>query len=593
MVDIALLLSKVPYFANLSSDELEKYANSSKVTKLACGETLIQEGELDDRIYIVLDGRLRASSTKIRKGEVVMGEIGKGEVVGETAPLMQVPRVASVKAIRDSLLLEINAEDLLYLIKKDDDTLRIFAKNLLQRSQTSFAYKHETLSLLLFPLHPQLDLKDFVRSLVKELVLFSKAIVVSPKDFEGKIDLSNEDQLAFELIDLETANPLVIYLSSGEWDLWTRVVARRCDRTLLVGAAGQDPGLGQAEKQLWDELTSSNHTRVELTLLHPADTRQPRNTKKWFEHRKIERHFHLAKGKREHFQKLARFLTGNAIGFALSGGGFKAAMQVGVLQALEEAGIPLDILGGSSGGAFASAIFALETDPKEIPELIMQGLAQFRKAGKLTPPMVSLFTGKYLTNGLRHFLGDVAIEDLWKSYFCTSLNLVDGSIKAHQRGPLWEAVRASSSVMALFPPVIREGECLVDGGFVNPCPTDILHQMGVGKIVAISAFESGGVKLDAAFPPETNGWRILMKKINPFDRRKFRPSLASNVVQSMMFASEHLLQETFAHSKIDLLIEPDLSQYSSQDRSSVKTFYEIGYNHVRERATEWKEILLP
>ena len=589
MLNIAQLLGTVPYFAKVAPEDLEEYAKTAKVRHVECGETVIREGEVDDRIFIVMDGRLRASSTRVRKGEMVVGEIGRGEVLGETAALVRVPRGATVTALRHSILLEITADDLIGLVRKDSETLMVYSKNLLQRSRPDFAYQQNSNSLLLFPLHPGIDLSAFARSLAGAVRHHSPVHLATPDQFE----VSEPAPLAAACVDLESKHPMVVYVSGGEWDTWTQVAARRCDRVLFVGQGDQAGEMGAAEKQLWEELKAANHARVELAILHSSESVQPRNTKRWFVQRAIDRHYHIARDSEKSFAKLARFLTGNAIGYALSGGGFKAGMQVGALCALEEAGIPLDILGGSSGGAFAAAMFAKKIDLKTLPEMIPNALEQFRKAGKWTLPMISLFTGKHLTRGFRHFLGDVEIEDLWRTYFCTSLNLVDGAIHAHQRGPLWEAVRASSAIMALFPPVLKGDACLVDGGFVNPCPTNVLHQMGAGKIVVLSAFESGGVEMDAYFSPEASGWGILKKKLNPFFRQKISPSLGANVVQSMMFASEHLLREIYSDSKIDVLIEPDLSAYSSQDRSAIKTFYEIGYNYARERAAEWKEILLP
>ncbi len=591
MKDIVQLLKIVPYFTETPESELEAYAEKARIFPLERGEVLIREGEMGDSIYIVLDGRLRTSAMKMRKGEVILGEIGKGEVVGETAALMQKPRGGTVRAMRRSLLMEIKGEELIGLIQRSNETMLHFSQTILQRSQANFAYQKNQKSLLLVPLSPDIDMAAFTQSLKHELERYGTVARSTLADTPPAIDPRDPPRMSSHLATLESQHDLVVYQADREWNAWTAACARRADRVLLVGKWDGNAGMGKSEQQLQEELKATNEAQVELVILHPSDRQKPRNTKRWYEGRGLDRHHHVVENSQEHMQKLARFLTGNSIGFALSGGGFKAAMQGGILFGMQEAGIPMDILGGSSGGAFAGATFAMGHSLDEFPRMVANSMEQFRKTTKMTLPLMSLFTGKYITRAFRETFQDLDIEDLWNQYFSMSLNLVNGEVIPHRRGPLWEAIRASCSVMALFPPVVKENECLVDGGFINPCPTDVLHRMGAGKIVVVSAFGPAGVSVDALFPPDVGGWSILWKKINPFYRKKITPTIGSSIIQSMLLASDHLLRGIFSQSEIDLFIEPDFSGFNAQDNSQVQKMFELGVKHAREHAAEWKETL--
>lgn len=81
--------------------------------------------------------------------------------------------------------------------------------------------------------------------------------------------------------------------------------------------------------------------------------------------------------------------------------------------------------------------------------------------------------------------GPQEIEDLWLPYFCVSTNLSNADVEVHQVGSLWKFVRASMTIVGMLPPVINNGEMLVDGGYLNNVPVDIMHSLGVRHVIVV------------------------------------------------------------------------------------------------------------
>ncbi|MEL6632795.1 MAG: cyclic nucleotide-binding and patatin-like phospholipase domain-containing protein [Bacteroidota bacterium] len=596
--DIAQVLSSISYFQHLSQTDLMELIGKTQLLHLVCGEALVRQGEESDHAYILLDGRLKTTIQSVDGRESQIGEIGQGEMVGETGVLLNQKRSATVTALRDCMLMVLTRDALIDSIKFQSESITAFTQTVLDRSKPTFAYRHQIASVLVFPISPSVQVQSFCRQLSQALASETQTKFLSKEIFVAETGqaccnetVSARKALNAKLAVYESQHSVMVYMSEGKWDAWTQGCASRVDKVILVGKAGQSEVIGKEERQLLESLTQKNQAKNELVLIHPNKKQLPKATSKWTSPRPLTRHHHLVEGDQADFQKLARFITGKAIGLALSGGGFKATMQGGIIQAMLEGGIPLDIIGGSSGGAFSGAYFAKNPPLEETYPAMLESIQRFKKSMKLTLPIVSLYSGKNFTKVFQEMMGETEIEDLWTNFFCLSLSLVSGQIMVHQEGKLWEATRASSAVMGLVPPVIKDGDCLVDGGFINPCPTDILHRLGAGKIIVLSAFGKAGIDLQSSFSPSVSGWQILKRMLNPFSKQKAAPNMGTNIVQSMLMASTHLLNHTFDKSKIDLLIQPDVSSYRPQDKSAMNEMYEYGYNYGQQHLPKWKSAL--
>ena len=120
------------------------------------------------------------------------------------------------------------------------------------------------------------------------------------------------------------------------------------------------------------------------------------------------------------FARLARFLAGRAIGLVLGGGGARGFAHIGILRALREANISIDMVGGTSMGASIAAQYALGWSPRRMLEENRRVWVKLRPQKDYTLPIVSLLSSRIAVRCARLMYGDTQIEDLWLRFFCVS-----------------------------------------------------------------------------------------------------------------------------------------------------------------------------
>lgn len=245
--------------------------------------------------------------------------------------------------------------------------------------------------------------------------------------------------------------------------------------------------------------TSTVKPRKVLVLVHvdPDIGYAPSATRQWIEGRDgISRHHHvrLFTQDRKHdlhhyksdFARLARLITGNAVGLTLGGGGARGMSHLGVLRALEELQIPIDMIGGTSIGSFVGGLYA-ETPTyfgiiRRVYKFALRMGNVWTYVRDFTMPVTSWFTGAAFNFELASSFagGQTKIENFWLNYFCVTTDLTDSSMKVHYNGTAWRYIRASMSLAGYLPPMtdldVETGKVhfLLDGGYMNVCPADIM-----------------------------------------------------------------------------------------------------------------------
>ena len=172
------------------------------------------------------------------------------------------------------------------------------------------------------------------------------------------------------------------------------------------------------------------------------------------------------------------------VGLALSSGAARGAAHAGVLRAIEEAGIDVSVLTGSSAGALVGGAWAAGVSAEEIIDRVRE--AQFRDFGvpSLTPRL-GLMDTTPLARNLEDWLGDVRIEDLPIRFGAVVTELVSPTPRLVTTGSLVDAVRASSAVPGLFPPVKVDGVSCIDGGVLSGLPIWGAHHLGADDVIAV------------------------------------------------------------------------------------------------------------
>ncbi len=172
------------------------------------------------------------------------------------------------------------------------------------------------------------------------------------------------------------------------------------------------------------------------------------------------------------------------VGLALSSGAARGAAHAGVLRAIEEAGIDVSVLTGSSAGALVGGAWAAGVSAEEIIDRVRA--ARFCDFGvpSLTPRL-GLMDTTPLARNLEDRLGDVRIEDLPIRFGAVVTELVSPTPRLVTTGSLVDAVRASSAVPGLFPPVKVDGVSCVDGGVLSGLPIWAAHHLGADDVIAV------------------------------------------------------------------------------------------------------------
>lgn len=172
------------------------------------------------------------------------------------------------------------------------------------------------------------------------------------------------------------------------------------------------------------------------------------------------------------------------IGLALGSGAARGWAHIGVLRVLEEAGVPVDIVCGTSIGALVGAAYAAGELNRLEPWV--RGLGWQQVVGLIDLKMGGgLIEGGKLVEFFRARFADRGIAELGRPYGCVATELGTGREVWLREGPVIDAVRASVAVPGLFTPAARDGRLLVDGGLVNPVPVSLCRAMGADVVIAV------------------------------------------------------------------------------------------------------------
>ncbi len=323
----------------------------------------------------------------------------------------------------------------------------------------------------------------------------------------------------------------------------------------------------------------------ELVLLHAETTDRPRNTHKWLVRRRVHAHHHLRLNYREDLQRLIRRLTGSMVGLVLSGGGARAFAHIGAIRAIQEAGLPIDLVGGSSLGSIVAAAYALGWNY----DTMVKAAATFFSPTTLfdyTLPLVAFTNSKKMTRILAHEFRDIQIEDLWLPYFCISTNLTRAKSVIHRQGPLWRSLRASCSLPGIFTPVVEKGELLVDGAILNNLPVDTMYKLCQGgPVIAVDVSAETDLTDDYHFSASLSGWQVLWSRLNPFLPEIKAPSIMDTLRRSTELNS--IRQKQTNQALVDIFINPPVSQFGLTAFNAYETLIEMGYQAAKKAIKAW------
>lgn len=602
----------------LRAQRLTDLERSLARVALEAGEVLYREGDVGDSLYVVVAGRVRLLAGE-PGAERAIRDLGPGELVGGSALLTGEPRTATVIAVRDTELYRLSSASAQHCLVADLSAMCRKMTTMARRpagGRTDIAAGRPSarpsvrnVALAAAGDTPLADVARFGELLGAFLSRHLQVAVLSPRTVEAAVgvgatagkDAAESTGLTGWLSDQEDRHDLVVYLPSEGPDVqeatcpsaeapgfWDRLCVRQADVVLLVARAGASPRPGPAEQRLLAGSVTSS-TRRELVLLHDDPTRIPGQTAQWLSQRQVSRAHHVVAGLPAHLGRLARFLAGRPVGLVLSGGGIRGFGHVGVLRALQEHGIPVDVICGTSAGALVGGQFAMGWDAEALERRTIKLFGgPRRRLMDYTIPTTSIVGSASLNRILDSIFADRQVEDLWIPFLCTICDLTAAELIVRRTGSLRDAVRASCSLPVLLPPVVGpDGHLLADGGVLNNLPVaPLVSHMAVGPLIAVNV-ASAFYNADEAYgyTDSLPLGRVVRSRLNPLAPRLVTPGIVQVLLRTLEIGTKSLEPEQIAQADVYIRPSFDLSSYT--DTTRLPSVIQAGYEAACEALSGW------
>uniref|UniRef100_A0A8C7GFL6 lysophospholipase n=1 Tax=Oncorhynchus kisutch TaxID=8019 RepID=A0A8C7GFL6_ONCKI len=588
------------------------------------GRTVYRQGDKSDSTFIVLSGRLRSVIAKDDGKKELAGEYGRGDLIGVVEALTHMNRATTVHAIRDSELAKLPEGALSSIKRRYPQVVTRLIHLLGQKILGNMQQVHGPLAgyskwdsgspasnlstVTILPVSEEVPLTAFTLELQHALS------AIGYTHLNPLLCSVHEYRLSSWLGQQEDIHRIVLYQSDDTLTPWTQRCIRQADCIIIVGLGEAEPTVGELERMLEG---SAVRAQKQLILLHREDGPPPQGTVEWLNMRSwISRHLHLScphrvfskrslpklremyqrvfqkpPDRHSDFSRLARVLTGNTIALVLGGGGARGCCQVGILRALNEAGIPVDMVGGTSIGSLMGALYAEEKSNSRMRvrarEWAMDMRSIFKKVFDLTYPVTSMFSGASFNNSVSAVFKGKQIEDLWIPYFNITTDITASSMRVHTDGSLWRYVRASMSLSGYLPPLCdpKDGHLLMDGGYINNLPADVARSMGAKVVIAIDVGSQDETNL-TNYGDSLSGWWLLWKRFNPLAKKVQVLNMAEIQTRLAYVCCVRQL-ELVKDSEYCEYIRPPIDHYGTLEFGKFDEIAEVGYQHCKTVFDMW------
>lgn len=566
--------------------------------EISRGEVLVRQGEPSDAVFFLVQGALLAVRDSSDGTSAVVGEIFPGESFGETAVLPGQTRNATVRATRASVVGRIAQHALLDIIERHPAVLRRFLEVMVERQQVdpqAARGRRCARTIALVPLARDVPLRALTDRLVELLARVGKTVricretVVERFGAPGPADAAERTPLEFRLeywFEVLRADHDVVILEGDVLDsAWTRRCVEGATEVVLVGVAGGDPTVCDAERALFGATSDGLSLWTTLVLLLPPDG-APARTAHWFAGRRVDTTLHVRAQKSGDYERLARFLTGRAVGLVLSGGGARSFAGIGVLRALSAIDVPVDAVGGVSAGALIAALVAEGL----APEVIHDRIWKFIWATRLTfgVPIVSILPTHPLLRPLRSLWGNRRIEDLLLPSCFVSVNLTRARQRVSTRGELCGEVLATNSMPGMFPPVVLDGDLHVDGALLNNVPiAEVKALVRGGPVIAVDVTPSVEFAENEASGLPLSGPEVLRALRKHTAHGTQAPHLVNLLLRSQLLHHVTIMREL--RGQADLYLQPDVSRFSFVHYHRHRDIAALAYEQTLAAVRAWSE----
>jgi predicted acylesterase/phospholipase RssA/CRP-like cAMP-binding protein len=513
----------------------------------------------------------------------VLAEIAGGETVGEMALLSSERRSATVYAVRDCVLARLDGHAFHQLLEHHPRVLRrisgLLVQRLRSRETAAPGAGAPVRTIAIVPATAGVPAGVFARGLADALARQHQTLHLS---LEHRADRGGAYTVDW-LNQQEAQHRFVVYEADYGVTQWALRAVRQADHVVFVAMAAEPPGAGEIERHLASEWSRTHAPRCSLVLVRAPGQRA--STRDHLHGRNVECHYHVDLDAQDDYARLARCLTGRGVGLVLGGGGARGFAHLGVLRALEEIGVPVDWVAGTSSGAIIAALAALRMPYAQAHEGCRR---DFSSLWDPTLPLLALLKGRRVHDRLERAFGALQIEDLPLPFFCVSTNLSRSAQIVHTHGPLARAIRASLSLPGILPPVGIDGDLHVDGGLVNNLPVDIMRaRPEIGVVIAVDVSPDVEMRAPDELPDSLSGWHVLGRRLAAFPRRDSLPGIMSLLARSSVVASAYWTRERKTAQAASLYLRIPVADFRLLAFDRVDEIAQRGYDWTREKVRLW------
>jgi predicted acylesterase/phospholipase RssA/CRP-like cAMP-binding protein len=594
------LLKIHEYFDGASEDAIQDVLRVGQVRTFESGEVIHRPESPVTSGMFVLRGRVKAVRLDVQGRETPFMVVERGGQMGLLLSVLHEPLPVRVFALEPTTILELDSDQIMEMTFKHPDLrglwVRSYAKTL-RKAYFGAAPKRTAMVLGLF--HEMPASRLMAQRLVSRLKEIGESFGVfsdseqlrslaggrfySMHEGGGSLDLEAIRRQAAEWHD---ADRIVFDIHAGSRPDEFEGVMQIADRAIYFVPEGEADAaiarlraIGVSARGWKDKLSIA-------WLLAPEKTAGPLAPGL---HELVARDFKLCEpptgpewGRSLGYgiERIVHDLRGARIGVALGGGAARGMSHLGVLKALEQNGIVVDMIAGTSAGAMTGIMYASGLDP---------GYNAHRFAIDLTPSwlfrhmrrgnqfyLLYKYRRGHFDPMLRKYLKDTRLEQLCTPCVSVTVDLVGGDSVVRDRGDATHAILESINLPVLSLPIVREGQALIDGGLVNNIPADVLVSTGCNFVIAVSVTANMEKRFCDITPGAGNG-------------TSRRPGTIQTILRSLLVQNYSL--NAIGVQPADVVIAPDVTGIDPTEFMRATELAAIGEAAALEQIPNIKRLL--
>lgn len=530
-------LRAIPFFRNLPTEALEAIAARLQRESFTRGEVVFRKGEPSDAMYLVESGQVDVVlDVGLDAEREPLASLGAGSFVGELGLLLNQTRSASLLAVTDSELLALSRADLDALLER----------------------------------YPAIAL-DLSRELGRRLVATNLRVAPPALAHLTAVWGGGAGPLARALVDGGACRVGVLALPGATLPAGLPAGVRMLDgeaagvETLVAYQRRQVDDLDHLLLVLPEEDSGPARMAVEVAeyLVVFGDPAG------WVGRSGRPRRVLQCDGTPDSLRRCARWVSGRAVGLALSSGGSKCVAHIGVLRVLAEAGVEIDAVAGTSGGALVAAALAFGISETQLLAWLaeLSNNLRLRRFDLNLLPRSALFKGVKLRDLFDTWIDGRSFAEASIPLWAVAADVATGEEVVIGDGPVADGVRASMSIPGVFNPWRRDQRHLIDGAVVNPLPANVLRDAGLRFVIGSTV---AGQEISGAVAPERSPHllQIMSRMISSMEREMIKAQLPL----------------------VDVVIRPQVYAASSFDFSNADGFVAEGERAARAQLVEIKAL---